>query len=261
MPIPVLAAAGIAAAAQAGSSLIANRGGKKSQERANQFNVEQWNRQNEYNDPQAQMSRLKAAGLNPNLIYGTSPTSAVGNAGSVAPAKAAPYNFDNPLREINTFANLKQTEAQTDNLKNQNTVLTQEAILKAAQTANLGVNTAKSKFDLGLAEELKNTSIQAAQANVKKMETDTFGTVLDNQVKSQTVKDQVMRIKYGVEQAKSALKGQELQNQLNEFELELNKLGINKNDNLFMRILGRNIPDTKSIKNWWERLDNPEPKN
>lgn len=49
------------------------------QELAYQQNVEQWNRENEYNLPSNQMARFKAAGLNPNLVYhqqntaGTSP--------------------------------------------------------------------------------------------------------------------------------------------------------------------------------------------
>lgn len=36
----------------------------------NQWNIDQWNRENEYNTPQAQMSRYKSAGLNPDLMYG-----------------------------------------------------------------------------------------------------------------------------------------------------------------------------------------------
>lgn len=36
----------------------------------NQWNVEQWNRENAYNSPAAQMARYKAAGLNSDLIYG-----------------------------------------------------------------------------------------------------------------------------------------------------------------------------------------------
>ena len=34
-------------------------------------NLEQWNRANEYNLPVNQMARLKQAGLNPNLVYGS----------------------------------------------------------------------------------------------------------------------------------------------------------------------------------------------
>lgn len=36
----------------------------------NRWNIEQWNRENAYNSPSAQMARFKAAGLNPDLMYG-----------------------------------------------------------------------------------------------------------------------------------------------------------------------------------------------
>lgn len=36
----------------------------------NRWNIEQWNRENAYNSPAAQMARFKAAGLNPDLMYG-----------------------------------------------------------------------------------------------------------------------------------------------------------------------------------------------
>lgn len=35
----------------------------------NQYSIENWNRENAYNTPKAQMERLKSAGLNPNLVY------------------------------------------------------------------------------------------------------------------------------------------------------------------------------------------------
>lgn len=40
----------------------------------NQENLKQWNRENAYNSPAAQMQRYQAAGLNPNLIYGQTNT-------------------------------------------------------------------------------------------------------------------------------------------------------------------------------------------
>lgn len=36
----------------------------------NEWNLQQWERSNEYNNPLNQIQRLKAAGLNPNLVYG-----------------------------------------------------------------------------------------------------------------------------------------------------------------------------------------------
>lgn len=53
-----------------------NEKSKELQELAYQQNVEQWNRENEYNLPANQMQRFKDAGLNPNLIYSQGSTSA-----------------------------------------------------------------------------------------------------------------------------------------------------------------------------------------
>ena len=36
----------------------------------NEWNIQQWKRENAYNDPSAQLARLKAAGINPDLVYG-----------------------------------------------------------------------------------------------------------------------------------------------------------------------------------------------
>lgn len=57
----------------------------------NQWNIDQWNREVQFNDPAAQMARYKAAGLNPNLIYGQSNTAPQlsGSLSSGAPAVPA----------------------------------------------------------------------------------------------------------------------------------------------------------------------------
>lgn len=49
----------------------------------NQYAVENWNRENAYNSPKAQMERLKAAGLNPNLVYGSGAAGVSGLGGSI----------------------------------------------------------------------------------------------------------------------------------------------------------------------------------
>lgn len=60
---------------------------KSEAELAYQRSIEEWNRQNLYNSPEAQMARFKAAGLNPNLIYGQ------GNAGNASsPPSYQPAN-------------------------------------------------------------------------------------------------------------------------------------------------------------------------
>ena len=69
-----------AAAIQAGSSIVNgvlgsymndrnNRENRKNMQWAYNKNLEQWNRENAYNLPLAQISRMKSAGLNPALMY------------------------------------------------------------------------------------------------------------------------------------------------------------------------------------------------
>ena len=47
----------------------------------NDLALQNWNRENEYNSPEAQMQRYLDAGLNPNLVYGAGASS--GNAGNI----------------------------------------------------------------------------------------------------------------------------------------------------------------------------------
>ena len=57
-------------------STLAARSQKKANEKnlelarlQNQWNIEQWQRENDYNTPRNQMARLRDAGVNPNLAY------------------------------------------------------------------------------------------------------------------------------------------------------------------------------------------------
>lgn len=54
----------------------------------NQWNLEQWQRENDYNSPTSQMARLRAAGLNPDLMYGQGTTG--NSAGSPEMTSGAP---------------------------------------------------------------------------------------------------------------------------------------------------------------------------
>lgn len=113
-------------ATSAGQSVAAGIGNKKRIEAAeraatvaNQRNIENWNRQNQYNDPSAAMARLKAAGLNPNMVYGTGSATG-GTAGSVGGASAPvpniqdiPVNMPNALGILSQHQNIQKAEAQT----------------------------------------------------------------------------------------------------------------------------------------------------
>lgn len=247
MPLGLAASAAIGAAGSLGSSLLSNSGNRRSQQRANKYNIDFWKMQNEYNNPTAQMKRLREAGLNPNMIYGASPTSATGNAGAIAPAKAAPYNVENPLKDITQFATVQQKNATTNNLEAQNTVLQQEAILKGAQASKIGIDTAKSQFDYDLAKELRSTSLQAAQANLRDLQQNIIGKELDNTFKNQGLKDNLLKIYYEAQNAQQNYEGTKLSNTLKQLEIDLRKLGIEKTDPWYFRILGRNYEQLEPL--------------
>lgn len=110
---------------------------KKLQDNAFAHNVEMWNMQNAYNTPSAQMERLQAAGLNPNLVYGNGgatntatdyPKYQAGEAPQVANIRAASRQL--ALQGFQTALNAKLQNAQAANLdadtelKNKTTELT-----------------------------------------------------------------------------------------------------------------------------------------
>lgn len=141
-----------------------------------------WNMQNEYNSPAAQMARLRAAGLNPNLVYGNG--AQVSQAQQVRSASAGssspnPVSF-NPGSTLAAFQDASMRQAQTDNLKAQNTVLVQEAASKAVDIMNkirqgkaLDIQNEKGSIDLKRYDQVQSWSLQSLEANVRKLVQDT----------------------------------------------------------------------------------------
>lgn len=133
MALGALAQAGVAAGVTAlGQGLNAYSTGKMNK-RAEQFAyrmygqqrsdaLADWNMQNAYNDPSAQMERLKGAGLNPHLVYGNG-----ANAQMAAPTRgssASSPNYKvpqiepgsvifNALQAKQLQSNIARTDAET----------------------------------------------------------------------------------------------------------------------------------------------------
>lgn len=86
--------------------------------------LEMWNRSNEYNAPGAQMDRLRQAGLNPNLVYGSG---AVGNSSGQLPKYSAPtadFSRVPPIgmgipAMLGMFQDFTMKNAQIDNVRAQ----------------------------------------------------------------------------------------------------------------------------------------------
>nr|QJB20356.1 MAG: DNA pilot protein [Microvirus sp.] len=93
------------------SSLI-NYGATES---TNKTNVRLWREQANYNTPANQMARLKAAGLNPNLVYGS-----MGNTMSSPPTTQAPrVDISGLSEDVSRYYDIKNMDAQNELLKAQ----------------------------------------------------------------------------------------------------------------------------------------------
>lgn len=182
----------------AGTNLLGNAMNTASNARQNRLNREfaqhQYDQQradaladyemmNTYNSPAEQMERLKAAGLNPNLVYGGGTTTSSATVRSSSPpsyrGNPAHYDFGGVANGLMMGYQVENTKAQTDNVKEQTKVAIQEQLLKAAQTAGTimstaatGVGTESQKFHLGQAQALNDYVLAAAKANLDKTNTE-----------------------------------------------------------------------------------------
>lgn len=189
MPAP-LAAAGIAAAASlAGSGINAMAVGKTNR-KTRKWNekmyatqradaLADWNMQNEYNSPEQQMARLKAAGLNPHLVYGNGADATSNQAprsSSVEGWRPQPAQWDvggAAQAGIAAYTDLNLKAAQTDNYKAQTEVLGQDAVLKAIQAFATDVGGQKTAFELQQAKALQNVSLEMASEQLRNLRTNT----------------------------------------------------------------------------------------
>lgn len=143
-------------------------------EKAYQRSLNMWNLQNEYNSPTQQMARIRAAGLNPNLVYGSGVT---GNSSGSTP-QYEPAKFNAPTMQayrgwnlgisdaISQFLAYRTAKAQVDNMEAQNSLIRQQTATEATKQANIAASTSRSEFDLNMAKELKDVSVSSAIADM-----------------------------------------------------------------------------------------------
>lgn len=235
----------------AGASLIGGLFRRGAERRAERRNIRFWEMQNAYNHPKEQMKRLQEAGLNPNLIYGTPSSSSVGNASNIAPAKSAKWDFQNPINDLLMSQNIRQSKAQTDNFITHNTVLQQEAALKANQAAGKAIDNASSYLDYKRAKETFSESMDAIKESLRRQKLNNEISEIDLYVKDKGKADQVKRIKAEADWAKENLNGQRLINYLRALEADYKRIGIEKNDHILFRLFGRHLETVR------KRIDKP----
>ncbi len=249
MPLPLAAGLAIGAMGSIFSNAASNKASSDSQAQANRDNIEFWNMQNDYNHPSKQMSRLREAGLNPNLIYGTPQAAAVGNAEKIGPSKAAPKHFDNPTQSALAMSvGRANTEAQTDNLRTQNTVLQEEAMLKRNQIN--GVMTDNLQKALNLANDQKYSAEGRALAN-QLAERQVEGLGLENTFKEGTLNARMDTVNKQLDYIVANTNKTNLEATLLKSKAEMRTTwGIETGDNLFFRWLSK---QNQAIQDWFQQ--------
>lgn len=140
------------------STAMTNSANERMQQQQNAWNLEQWHRNNEYNSPAAQLQRMKAAGLNPDLMYGQNASGAAGNSASPAtgtnPIPKQPFMLDPTMsaqiRALNAKAYSDEMNGNGQDLQNE--VFSKTGLQQALK--NLGLTDAEIEAKVAEAEEL-----------------------------------------------------------------------------------------------------------
>lgn len=228
-----------------------------------------WERQNQYNSPEAMMERFQKAGLNPNLIYGKGATTEAGPIRSTDIKQWSPKAIESDLGAtaggaINTYFDLQIKEQTLDNLKAQNNAITQNANLNAARILDVLATKDTRQFDLAMKNQLKDISVQYQQEALRKMVTDID---LSLQANERAIMQNNMNMRTGelnlkktaqdiltsrIQNAKTKQETENLieakqnllnSNTLQQIEIGLRNQGINPNDKLIDRVLGKFLQD------------------
>lgn len=273
MPLPALAIAGIAAgASQLASSIGNNMASASMNEATREWNeamysrqrqdaLLDWNMQNEYNSPKAQMERFKAAGLNPNLIYGQSNEAPAVRSTDIKPWNPQPADYSGIGRAvggaINTYQDLTAQNEQLKNMEAQRTNMQLDAVLKTAEIASKNLQNAKNLA-------LFDTSLATAEELLRSISTGT-DIKISQEARNAALHapnllaafERVANIGADTELKRAQLKNVERTGVLQAMEIGLRKLGMSYSDPLWSRLLaqfadGKPLPDV--VKQMWSQF-------
>lgn len=162
---------GINAMAQSNLNKKTQRWNEKMMAQQRQQSLADWTMQNEYNSPQAQMKRLKDAGLNPNLIYGK-----IDNSSS--PVRSTDVKAWNPQAVrtqldaapvLDQYYDAQIKKQNIDNLKKQNDLITAQINHLTTSDAKLMIDTDFTRFKYGMGQKLEQTQLDMANANLRRI--------------------------------------------------------------------------------------------
>lgn len=237
-----------------------NRADRKWQEkmydRQRADSLTDWEMQNNYNSPAAQMERLKAGNLNPNLVYGQGATATGGAVRSSSPGSYKPQAPQIDLTGlIMSMYELNKTQAETDNLEKQKELLQAEVLNKKTLGRTM-------EFDLGLKESLRDTSLQFGEQRLKKLQADTEFTINSDErataLAAGTLRKAVEEIlNMRLQRAKTGVEKDYIQQQIENMktsrdlmleDLKLKRMGIQPHDKMWQRALKEWLEENHPVK-------------
>lgn len=120
-PAGMIGAAGATGLLGMFDSWLNRRAARRNIRAQNQWNLEQWHRENQYNHPAQQLQRLKEAGLNAQLMYGS--MGSAGNASHVQPSsqEVPPFAINAPamIDAAGAMQSLRNARAQEQLIEEQ----------------------------------------------------------------------------------------------------------------------------------------------
>lgn len=160
-------------------------------QQAHQWNLEDWQRNNEYNSPAAQRERLEAAGYNPLLAnVGNGLSSAITSTPAASPA-APSSDLSAVASMISAVSQSTLAKAQAKNVEADTEL--KETDLETRSDLNIA-NLDYIRANTDLSEEQKNeliAKINLLEEEEKKVIEEKRGLRIDNDIKSKTIDDAV----------------------------------------------------------------------
>lgn len=242
MSYGALIAGGLALAGGVTQSVSQGKLNKKNRK----WQEQMWERTNAYNHPTQQMNRLREAGLNPNLVYGSgSPYNTATNQNLPDAVNPGDYGLGNAAQAYFAQRN------QTDIINNQTQVAMADATKKTQETLESKAREKMSSYDLGYKQKIesKNLSLIDNQVdlglqNIKNAQADNVIKNIMAQQMPEAHKQTMMKMAREMQLIGSQMSTQELQREETRLRMQLQREGL-ENAPFYARWLMRQFDKVK----------------
>lgn len=247
--VPLIAAAGSLLGPVVGQGM-ANRANRRESELAYQRELKMFHLSNAYNSPAEQMKRLQAAGLNPNLVYGSGGQT-TGNTVQPGTPRYQPARIQSAVPDFggaaSTYQNvassmldLKMKAASIEQVEANTQLTRQRTQTEAIETGVRDILGQRKKVDLDLATKSMDYQYEIQKEKLWQSQAQTASML--QSIKSMSAKEQETLLKN--QYIQNNISQQDIDKQIKQADLlfkqntnALKALGINEGDNIALRLL------------------------